>query len=200
MSLSQRVVTEAGAILGQIVQTKYRHLEYIDAGAGIYDCDCNGFVGFVLEQVLPAYYAMIPKEPDRRRPRAFKYYEFFTSLAPEAPTGWRKIESIAEARPGDIIAWSDPHIEIHENTGHVLFVAESPIKEISNIYSVRVYDSTDKPHFDDTRGAGQTGVGSGAIKFSVDALGGPTGFMFTPNASRFERRPIAIGRVERLFC
>jgi hypothetical protein len=107
MSLPQRILAKAESILNHVVQTKYQHKEYIDADAGIYDCDCNDFVGFVLDQLLPAHYAMIPKEPHRRRPRAFKYYEFFMSRPPKAP-GWRKIDALAIARPGDIIALARP--------------------------------------------------------------------------------------------
>jgi hypothetical protein len=125
---------------------------------------------------------------------------FFASLTSESTGDWQRIDFLGDTRPGDVIAWRAPTIERDENTGHVLFVA-APTTTIdaSGIYSIRVYDSADKPHFDDTRGSGAgefpTGVGSGIIKFNVDGAGRPTAFLFAPPASaEFTFLQIAIGR------
>lgn len=110
---------------------------------------------------------------------------------------------LEDARRGDIIAWRFPTIEKDENTGHVVCLAETPTVDGSGVFSVRVYDSAAKPHFDDTRGSGPgqfpTGVGSGIIKFLVDGAGRPTAYLFAPPASaEFEYVQIAIGRAEPL--
>jgi hypothetical protein len=199
MTLPQQIASKAESIVNTLVQTDYQHTEHIDAAAGIYDCDCNGFVGFVLENVAPAHYHMIPKEKNQRRPRAFKYYGFFASLTSESAGGWHRIDFLRDASPGDVIAWRFPTIESDENTGHVLFVAAAPTIDPSGIYSIRVYDSAAEPHFDDTRGSGAgqfpTGVGSGIIKFKVDGTGRPTAFLFSPPASaEFTFLQIAMGR------
>jgi hypothetical protein len=54
------------------VQTDYQHNENIDAAAGIYDCDCSEFMGFVLQHVAPEYYAMVPLEPGQPIPGALE--------------------------------------------------------------------------------------------------------------------------------
>jgi hypothetical protein len=126
MTLPRQIVSEAESIANSLVQTDYQHSEHIDPAAGIYDCNCNGFVRFVLDIVAPAHYHTIPKEEDKERPRAFKYFGFFASLAPEATGGWQRIDFLGDTRPGDVIAWRFPTIERDENTGHVLFVAAPP--------------------------------------------------------------------------
>jgi hypothetical protein len=160
-------------------------------------------VGFVLKNAAPAQYALVPKEASQSRPRAFKYYGFFASLTPKSPGAWHRIDLLRDTRRGDIIAWRFPRIEKNENTGHVFFVAEKPTANDSGVFSVRVYDSAAKPHFDDTRGTGPgqfpTGVGSGVINFMVDGAGRPMAYQFAPPASAdFDYVQIAIGRVEPL--
>jgi hypothetical protein len=103
---------------------------------GIYDCDCNGFVGFVLKNAAPAHFELVPKETTQSRPRAFKYYGFFASLTPETPGGWHRIDFLKDARRGDIIAWRVPRIEKDVNTGHVVFVAETATVDESGVFSV----------------------------------------------------------------
>jgi hypothetical protein len=87
MTLPQQIASKAESIVNSLVQTDYQHTELIDPNAGIYDCDCNGFVGFVLDNVAPAHYRLIPKETNQPRPRAFKYYGYFASLTPESTGG-----------------------------------------------------------------------------------------------------------------
>lgn len=141
MTLPQQIASKAESIVNSLVQTDYQHTELIDPSAGIYDCDCNGFAGFVLDDVAPAHYHLIPKETSQRRPRAFKYYGYFASLTPESTGGWHRIDFLRDTLRGDVIAWRFPTIERDENTGHVLFVAAPPTIDASGIYSVRVYDS-----------------------------------------------------------
>jgi hypothetical protein len=203
MTLPEEFASQAESMVSNLLQTDYQHIEHIDVDARVYDCDCSGFVGFVLELIAPAHYAMILPEPDWPIPRAFKYYEFFASLTPESTGGWHRIDYLKDARPGDIIAWRFPTIEANEDTGHVMFVDETPTVDATGIYSVVVCDSAIKPHFDDTRGTGEgqfgNGVGRGTIRFMVDADGKPISFLFSPPASaEFTYLPIAIGRAEAL--
>lgn len=198
LSLSGQVASQAEFIVNNFQQTDYQHKDRIDVDAGIYDCDCNGFVGFVLERAAPGHFAKIPKETTQPRPRAFKYYEFFASATLEG-TGWRRVDSLADARRGDIIAWRFPDIEVGHNTGHVLFVADTPRLDASGNFAVRVYDSAAVAHFEDTRaGANGNGVGSGFVNFMVDSAGAPTKFQFGPTVDHWDAFPIAIGRVEPL--
>jgi hypothetical protein len=202
LSLPEQIAAQAELIVNSVRQTDYQHTDKIDVDLGTYDCDCNGFVAFVMERAAPKHYALIPKEEDQPRPRAFKYYEFFSSLTPESAGGWHRIDFLQDARRGDIIAWRFPEIEKGHDTGHVLFAAETPVVDEAGIFSVQLYDSAAEPHFDDTRGDGAgefaSGVGSGFINFLVDDQGRPTAFQFAP-ADGFKTLPIAIGRVERLI-
>ena len=77
--LPSQVADQAEYIVNTLQQTDYQHQDNIDVDQGIYDCDCSGFVSFVLQQLAPRHYKMIPKEESQPRPRAFKYYEFLNS-------------------------------------------------------------------------------------------------------------------------
>ncbi|HEY4902807.1 MAG TPA: hypothetical protein VIH89_04980 [Candidatus Sulfotelmatobacter sp.] len=201
LSLSQEMASQAESIVNNLQQTDYQYTENIDVDLGVYDCDCNGFVGFILERAAPGHYAIIPKELDQPRPRAFKYYDFFSSLTPESTGGWHQIYFLRDARRGDVVAWRFAEIEAGHDTGHVFFVAEKPRIIASGIFAIRVYDSADEPHFDDTRGNEDgefaSGVGSGFINFTVDDSGRPVAFQFAPSEN-FVTLPIAIGRIEPL--
>ena len=199
LSLPGQAALQAEFIVNNVQQTDYQHTLSIDVDRGIYKCDCNGFASFVLERAAPDHYALIPKEADQPRPRAFEYYDFFNSLTPQINGGWHRIDFLRDARRGDMIAWRFPKIEKHHDTGHVVFAAETPTVDGPSTFSVRVYDSAAEPHFNDTRGASEeefaTGVGSGIIKFKVDDQGRPIAFQFAPS-DKFESLPISIGRLE----
>jgi hypothetical protein len=53
LPLSEQVTWQAEFIVNNLQQTDYQHIENIDVDRGSYDCDCNGFVGFVLEAPHP---------------------------------------------------------------------------------------------------------------------------------------------------
>jgi hypothetical protein len=203
MSLSGQVASKADEIVYTLVQTDYQHNEKIDPTAGVYDCDCNGFVGFVLEAVASVQYALVPKEMDQPRPRAFEYYLFFASLTQGSSGSWHRVEFLRDARPGDILVWRFPTIEADENTGHVMIVDAAPTSDAAGVFSVRVCDSAAEAHFDDTRGSGPgqflDGVGKGSIQVKVDGDGRPIAFLFAPPATaEFTYLPIAIGRLEQV--
>jgi hypothetical protein len=197
--LPAHLASQAEFIVNTLKHTDYQSVADIHAEKGIYDCDCNGFVGFVLENAAPAHYALIPKEADQFRPRAFEYHDFFASLPAESSGGWHRIVQLSDARRGDILAWRFPEIEWGKHTGHVLFLAQTPSIDDAGNFRVRVYDSADQAHFEDTRATGEfpTGVGSGLIYFQVDAAGEPTAFLFAPG-KMYTTLPTAIGRAEPL--
>jgi hypothetical protein len=51
--LREKIATQTEFIVNNLQQTDYTHAENIDPDLGIYDCDCNGFVDFVLKNVVP---------------------------------------------------------------------------------------------------------------------------------------------------
>jgi hypothetical protein len=207
MTLPEQIAALAESIVNTLTQTDYQHADKIDPATGVYDCDCNGFVGFVLPAVAPQHFALIPQETSQPRPRAFEYFDFFASLTPDSTGGWRRIDLLTDARRGDIMAWRFPTIEPDENTGHVVIVAETPSLDPSGgFFVMRVYDSAAEAHFDDTREpggqpspTGKTGVGSGFINFKVDGAGRPIAYLFAPPiTAEYSYRSIAIGRAEPL--
>ncbi|MEH2032303.1 MAG: hypothetical protein V7K67_22085 [Nostoc sp.] len=182
-------------ILNTMRETHYTHKTFVDKINGVYDMDCSGFVGYVLNQIAPEYLALIPKEPKQPRPRAFKYYEYFHQLQQHSTSvrEWKAINQLMDAMPGDIIAWAMEPITEHADTGHVMFVAAKPVMNSDGTVSVKVYDSTAIRHNDDTRSPNSTGIGCGTIVFRVDANGAPVAFQFNTRA-KFHELPIAIGR------
>jgi len=205
MTLPQDIAATAESIVNTLTQTDYQHVDNIDAATGVYDCDCNGFVGYVLSNSVPQNYTLVPKEAHQSRPRAFKYFDFFASRTPESSGGWRRVDRLRHARRGDVMAWRFPTIEPDINTGHVMILAETPtLDPTGEFFVVRVYDSAAEAHFDDTRmpdgqpsPTGKTGVGSGFINVRVDGEGRPIGYLFAPPTdAEYSYRPIAIGRAE----
>jgi hypothetical protein len=140
---------------------------------------------------------MIPKS--QPLPRAFEFYDFFSSQPPDSAGAWLQIERLRDVRRGDIVAWRVQKIEVGHDTGHVFFAAETPVQLDFRTLAIRVYDSAAHPHFDDTRGKkpGEfpSGVGSGIINLKVNDAGHPVAFQFGPS-DPFVTLPIAIGRMQ----
>jgi len=177
-------------------ETHYSHKTFIDFINGVYDTDCSGFIGYLLNQIAPEHLALIPKEPTQPRPRAFKYYEYFHQLQQEGTVaqGWKAINRLMDTQPGDIIAWALEPITKHADTGHVMLVAAKPVLNSNGTVSLTIYDASAIRHNDDTRSSSTTGVGRGTILFRVDAHGAPVAFQFNTRA-KFHQLPIAIGRI-----
>jgi hypothetical protein len=195
-SLSEQIASQAEFVVNNFQETHYTHNLHIDVDQGVYDCDCSEFVSFVLETIAPEHYALIAATVAPSRPLARDYQAFFASPALESTGGWSRIHALSDARRGDIIAWLLPISS--GNTGHVFFVAEPPGLMDPGIFSVRVYDSAQVPHYEDTRSGGENGVGSGFINVKVDAAGSPSEFQFGPSEPAWVAAPIAIGRVKPL--
>jgi hypothetical protein len=203
MSLPLEIAAKAEEIVNSLTQTDYQHKDNIDPATGVYDCDCNGYVGFVLKNTAPNHLAHIPKETNQSRPRAFEYFTFFASLTPNSAGDWKRVDLMKDANRGDILAWRFPTLEAHTDTGHVVILAEAPkLAASGDFFTVRVYDSALEAHFDDTRKPdgnpslkGATGVGSGILNLKVDGAGRPLAYLFAPPlAAQYSYHTIAIGR------
>jgi hypothetical protein len=53
LSLPQQVASQAEFIVNNLRHTDYTYNQQIDVDAGVYDCDCSGFVDFVLDRAHP---------------------------------------------------------------------------------------------------------------------------------------------------
>src|SRR5205814_1198924 len=109
-------------------------------------------------------------------------------------TAWQRVIRIADARPGDFIAWQKLEAKPGDNTGHIVMVDSVPVKEGTGRYKVEIIDSTESPHAMDTRAPGQSGVGRGTIWFVTDGSGQPTAFFWSDKSKQPKSEPIAIGR------
>jgi hypothetical protein len=193
------VAAEAEAILLTVQHTVYTHDTYVDVRTGIYDMDCSAYVGYVLERIAPHHYDTIHNGGGAHGPLAVDFYHRFHALPPDGAEGWRPIHPLADARRGDIVAWDFPSRKPGDNTGHVFIVVDDPRIIDDGVVAVRVYDSSDVIHYDDTRGHGgdspATGLGSGTIHFQYASSG--IQFQFGPH-DPFYDAPVAIGRIEPL--
>jgi hypothetical protein len=198
--LRTQLFDEALQILQNLQQTKYVHADPTPeaASAGIFDTDCSGFVNYILGVVARNHLNQIPQSGSPTRSLAEDYYAFLSNLPNQISNGWRQIEYLADAQPGDLIAWPLPLSS--GDTGHVFVVAQQPIPLDSETMAVPAYDSSDILHYDDSRSPGpaqprQTGVGSGTFHLTISADGIPTAFQFGPG-DNVRSDSIAIGRIE----
>jgi hypothetical protein len=182
-------------LLANVRETSYQHHSQVDASEGIYRLDCSEFVSLILERIAPKHYQELPIEPGHPQPRARMYFRFFDRLKLEPRTGWRPITKLADVTPGDIVAWEKISTGGRGDSGHVMIVAESPRRDQDGTFRVRVYDSSEIPHAEDSRATGSSGVGSGSVLFRVNENGAPIAFQFNPRL-HWHSEPIAIGRLE----
>ena len=193
---SSPVHAEARRILAQMKDTRYSHTTRVDEAEGTYELDCSGLATILLKAAAPRSLAAVPHAARRKRPLAFEFHDAFAA-APADETkaaGWRRVERLADARPGDLIAWRRQEIIPGESTGHVAILDAAPVREDDGQFRVVVIDSTGKPHGDDTRKEGATGVGRGTMWFTVDAAGRPAAFRWRARDGALNRPPLAIGR------
>jgi hypothetical protein len=192
---SQRIFDEACRILNSTKKTEYKHKTAIDEENGVYNCDCSGFCGYILSRTVAKDDPQGPLGDGKRRPRA-RDFEIAFAAAPTTPNGagrWQRIERLADARPGDIIAWRH-EVDRPNNSGHVVIVAEKPVVEKDGLVRVVMIDSTTKPQVDDTRAKGTSGIGRGTMWFAVDDVGRPTAYVRGSRIAKPKSEAIAIGR------
>jgi len=193
-SPAQRLSDEMRRILGSVTSTEYSHKTRVDETKGEYLLDCSGLACYVLRRELPEHYKNISRSKGKARPVARDFYACFAAAPTGEPgrDGWRQISRLRDARPGDLIAWkSEPGAA---STGHVMFVDNVPRQAPAGQVEVVVVDSTSSRHGNDTRKAGQTGIGRGTMWFVVDAEGKPIGYRWGSPKGKVRERPIAIGR------
>lgn len=194
-----RVVAALQEIRATLRSTRYDHSTRIDPRAGRYDFDCSTMAAFVLGRAAPRARAALPGG----RPLAVDFWRAIR----DAPTtrsrnGWLKVERVADARPGDVLAWPRPRWFRSNNTGHVAFVAEAPTVTRRGVL-VRVTDATSVGHQDDPRNrdGGPTGFGQGTLLIATDPVTGEgTAYgwigIHTP-PDWMVATPVRIGRVVR---
>jgi hypothetical protein len=186
---------EALRILNSVQQTEYRHTTDIDEKKGTYYCDCSGFVGYVLNRTVSKDDKKGPFGNGDRRPLAMDYEKGFAKT-PESPANgarWQQIARVADARPGDVIAWRHEK-PLPNNTGHVVIVDLAPVVEKDGLIRVGVIDSTTLPSSDITKDKGKSGIGRRTMWFKVDSDGHAVSYVRGSRTSKPKTEEISVGR------
>lgn len=199
---SERILARLGQIAENLRESKYNHSTIVDEKRGRYEFDCSGFVTWVLRRTAPGAHAALLSRS--ARPVARDYY-WELSRAPigdRTPRGVRKVARIADAQPGDLVAWLKPAFVQSANTGHVAFLLEQPrpVEGMPGSFVVRIADASSYQHdADDRVESGRTGFGSGTILLVADEItGAPRAYGWYGLRSRYVlETPIALGRLTR---
>ncbi len=195
----EKLAAEAERILGNVKTTEYAHQTVVDEQAGSYKLDCSGLVCLALKKAAPEALKAVPRTGTEKRSFAHDFYECFSTApaAAQAPADatWVKVERLADARPGDVIAWKNENYQPGENTGHVMIVMEAPAADGEGVLRVVVIDSSAHGHGGDTRRKGESGVGRGTLWFPVGSAGEPVGVRFTSRTGTLNPKTISIGRL-----
>lgn len=168
-----RVLGVLADVRDSMRSTRYQHRTYVSERRGVYRWDCSGMADWIITRVSRRARRALYSE----RPVARTFYRLIERSPTEGHRrGWQEIESIADARPGDVFAWLTSRAIRSQSTGHVGFVLETPrpSPRIRNGWLVRIADATSYPHQRDTRSpTGDGGYGEGTIMF-ITADGDPT--------------------------
>lgn len=195
------VIAQLRRIDASLRTSRYRHATRVDVARGRYEFDCSGMVNWVLARSAPVAWRTMSARA--RRPRARDYRRVLSGLSRGSRArGWEPVLRVADARPGDVVAWESGEPWSMGNTGHVVIVVERPEAYVwpRDTYRVRIADSTGFGHSDDTRLAdGRTGFGYGSILLVVDPTTGmPRAMGWWGDLPLVSvEAPIAIGRPVR---
>ncbi len=187
------LTAEARQMIATYPNTRYSHKTHIDKAQGVCEVDCSGFIVSILRHKAPKLLAEI--HTTRKRPLADDFYAAFVPRPGAAARGWQPIERLADAQPGDVLAWVKADRVPGDNTGHVMLIAERPIREPAGRFRVRIFDSTLHGHAEDVRtNTGRSGIGQGTLWFDVDGQGRPVAYRWKSPVGQPHTAPIAIGR------
>jgi hypothetical protein len=190
----ERMLQETERILSAARKTKYNHSTIVDESRGSFELDCSGLVCYALKRISPDHLKLIPVARGHRRQLASDFEEAFAKAGANATSGWRKVERLADARAGDVIAWKVLELKPGGSTGHTIVIDERPREMGGGVLAVTVIDSTTKPHANDTRKPGENGIGRGTLYFTVDKEGRPISYNGTSPKGKMNALPITIGR------
>jgi hypothetical protein len=198
---SERILERLARIADNLRESKYNHATVVDEKSGRYEFDCSGLVTWVLRRTAPGAHAALLARSARPVARDY-YWELQRAPTERSPRGVRKVARVADALPGDIVAWLKPAQVQSVNTGHVAFLLEQPrpVEGVPGGFLVRIADASSYQHdADDRYESGRTGFGTGTILLLADEeTGAPRAYGWYGLRSRYVMEtPIALGRVTR---
>lgn len=180
--------------------SSYTHATRVDEKAGRYEFDCSGMAAWVLRRASPKAHSAVAYRSKGGRPLARDYYQQIAATrAGRARFGWSRVTRVADAAPGDVIAWLKPKELRSPNTGHVAFLLSAPeaVPGTPHAYLVRIADASRYQHAQDSRaGTDRTGFGHGTILVVADPeSGAPVAYGWVGLHSAWVlSTPMAIGR------
>jgi hypothetical protein len=175
----QRLVSLVNRAIGALHHTSYRlGGQYFDLSRGIYEEDCSGYVDQLLNRAEPDAYATLTEWTHTTKPSSFDYYDFFRKLPDQSWHFWQKVRDVARLKPGAIMVFRYHGHSRYGSGGHVMVVMSQPIpvENHDDTFLVRVSDSAQSGHSDDTRARHTSGVGIGTLLLKVNP------FTHEPNA------------------
>lgn len=191
-SASEKILEIVRLIEKKLKTTVYNHQTKVDLAKGRFEFDCSGMVNWILEQAAPTAYSELKSD----RPRVAEYVQALKKIPFDKPSaGWRRVQKIADAEPGDVIAWPTPSWYPSDATGHMGVLVAKPEK-VSGGYLLRLADATSYLHGEDTREGG-TGFGYGTVLISVDpdsGEGSGQGWTGRYSGNTILKTPIYVGR------
>ena len=192
------VIDEVRRERALVKTTRYQHRTQIDEARGDFATDCSGFVTYVVRHVSPGAVDAVPRA--KKRPRAAELARHFRSLADGATGPWRAVRDARNIAAGDVIAWVKAPESTSPNTGHTVIALSQPRVVTTRAdgtieLAIRVTDSTESPHANDTRAAGETGVGEGDLGLVVNAQGAPIAYSWRAGSKRTVETEFGVGRV-----
>ena len=132
------ILAEAVRIFNNTKQTLYQYPAYlVEESSGVYQIDCSGFVSYILANVAPEHWKLIPTI-HWPVPLAFEFFLFFNALPTDGSDGWSSVASLLDCVPGDIIAWR--RLATAGDTGHVFVVTGSPVVIEEGVVAVSACD------------------------------------------------------------
>lgn len=202
---AEEVIAQILSLRDAVKSTRYQGRTEIDSGAGYYAWDCSGMANWILRRAAPRARRALRAS----RPRAIDYYRAIVRApTARARRGWRQLEHVADARPGDLFAFPRSPISTSRISGHVGFFISRPARvpvrlggELAGhqMWAARILDATGLPHQDDTRDRdSEGGFGFGTFAFINDPTGKTVAYGWFGTASRgFMPTHVAYGRVAR---
>jgi hypothetical protein len=180
----------------RLENTSYRHGEPKVTWQGDYQShtDCSGFFDALLMHSYGYNRDDFKRWLDSHRPSARRYHDAIVEKR-----GFRRIEHLADVRPGDVLAVK--YLHRTDNTGHVMLVTahprriatKQPVVNGTDQWEVPIIDSSrtghgpaDTRHHRGANGKDHDGLGRGVLRIYSNSQGAVAGFSWsTAKASKF---------------
>ncbi|MEN3268822.1 hypothetical protein [Pseudonocardia sp.] len=194
------LLAEAHHELTAMRHSRYQHKTEVNEREAKYFYDCSGFLDYALEHFNPKALRELHANPRSKRPLAEDFVHKLQKAAKGGTGGsWQSVGTVAELRPGNVIAWLTAPGSDTDNTGHVMIVDGRPVQnpQRAGEWLVKIIDSTKSPHADDSRPKGATGLGTGTVGLIVNGSGQPVGYYWRGGVSTSvaKHTQVALGRV-----